>query len=206
VEIYDISQLLQGGMVVWLGDPEFSCRRFQEIRDGESTNVSAVEMSVHTGTHIDAPLHLDNSGIDAAGLPIHVFVGAARVFAISVETCIQAADLAALEWQGVQRALFRTRPLSASETVFDRQFISFSEDAAEFLANKGLLLVGTDAQSVDAFGSAGMPAHRAFLNHGIAILEGIRLERVPPGDYELICLPLKLAGSDGSPVRAILRR
>jgi arylformamidase len=204
VEIYDISQVLREGMAVWPGDPEYRIRRIMAIRDGGSSNVSALDMGVHTGTHIDAPLHLSDSGSDAAGVPVDRCIGPVRVFSVSVR-CIQAADLSALNWEGVHRALFKTHS-GIPPDRFDSQFVYFQEDAAEFLIQKEIALVGIDAPSVDAFGSAGMPFHRALLERGIVILEGIQLGNVSPGDYELICLPLKLAGLDGSPVRAILRR
>jgi arylformamidase len=205
VEIYDISHVLREGMAVWPGDPEYRVRRIMAIQDGGSSNVSAVDMSVHTGTHVDAPLHLNDSGNDAAGVPLDRCIGPARVFSVSVRECIRAADLSTLNWQGVRRVLFKTRsgiPLGG----FDSQFVCFKEDAAEFLIQKEILLVGIDAPSVDAFDTVGLPSHRALLDHGTVILEDIQLGNVSPGDYELICLPLKLAGSDGSPVRAILRR
>jgi arylformamidase len=204
VETYDISQVLCEGMGVWPGDPKYRIRRITAIQNGGSSNVSAVDMGVHTGTHIDAPLHLNDSGSDVAGVPLDRCIGPVRVFSVSCQ-CIQAADLSAFNWQGVHRALLKTRSGSPPDG-FDHQFVYLKEDAAEFLVQKEVVLVGIDAPSVDAFDSIGMPSHRVLLSRGIVILEGINLENVSPGDYELICLPLKLASSDGSPVRAILRR
>lgn len=205
VEIYDISQVLREGMPVWPGDPEFQRRPVLGIPDGANSNVSAVNMGVHTGTHVDAPLHLSDAGSDIASVPLHYFIGPARVFSVSARACIRAADLSALDWKGVRRALFKTRS-GLSARPGDGQYACFAPEAAEFMAGKGILLVGTEAPSVDAFESEDLPSHRALLGHGALILEGIRLDDVPPGDYELICLPLKLSGFDGSPVRAILRR
>jgi arylformamidase len=111
-----------------------------------------------------------------------------------------------LDWQNVERVLFKTRSSSRPENTFDGSFVFLDESAAEFLTQKGILLVGTDAPSVDALDSSDLRSHRILLGHGVAILEGARLGNVPPGDYELICIPLKLAGLDGSPVRAILRK
>jgi arylformamidase len=205
VEIYDISQVLREGMTVWPGDPEYQVRRIMAIRDGGSVNVSALGMGGHTGTHIDAPRHLSDSGPDAASVPLDRCIGPVRVFSVTVRECLRAADLSALNWQGVRRALFKTR-CGIPPDAFDRQFIYFKEDAAEFLIQKEVVLVGIDAPSVDGFDSVNLPAHRVLLDRGTVILEGINLENISPGDYELICLPLKLAGLDGSPVRAILRR
>jgi arylformamidase len=206
MQIYDISQTLSGGIAVWPGDPEFRHRRAMRIADGASSNVSAVDMCVHTGTHIDVPLHLDDAGHDAAAAPLGRFIGPARVFEIPSQKSIRASDLSGLDWAGVERVLFKTRSSSVPEQHMDRNYVCLEEDAAGFLVGKRILLVGTDALSVDAYSSTDLPSHRILLQHGIVILEGARLDHVPPGDYELVCLPLKLAGSDGSPVRAILRK
>ncbi len=206
MKIYDISQTLREGMSVWPGDPPFRQHQIQQIKEGADSTVSALEMGVHTGTHIDVPLHLNPSGLDAARMPVSPFMGPARIYAVSVNQCIRAEDLSMLDWNDVERALFKTRPGHSAGSSFERGFIYFHEDAAEFLVNQGILLVGTEAPSVDAFESRELPVHRTLLGHEIAILENASLESVPPGDYELICLPLKLSGSDGSPVRAILRK
>jgi arylformamidase len=206
MEIYDISRTLSSGIAVWPGDPEFRQRRAMSIAWGASSNVSAVDMCVHTGTHVDAPLHLDDAGSDIALIPLDRFIGPARVLAIEAETSIRASDLSGLNWANVERVLFKTRSSSQPEQRFDGNYVYLDADAAGLLAEKGIRLVGTDAPSVDDFARADLSAHRILLQHGIVILEGARLEHVPPGDYELICFPLKLAGSDGSPVRAVLRR
>ena len=206
MEIFDISQTLCSGFANWPGDPEFRHRWTMRIREGASTNVSAVDMCVHTGTHVDAPLHLDDAGYDIADAPLDRFMGRARVLEIHAENCIQVSDLSALDWTNVDRVLFKTRGSGLPEHLFDKNYIYIERDAAGFLAEKRMLLVGTDAPSVDDFASLDLPSHRVLLRHGIVILEGARLAHVPPGDYELVCFPLKLAGSDGSPVRAILRR
>jgi arylformamidase len=204
VQIFDISQTLEKGMVIWPGDPEFRAKPVARIKDGDSTNVLAIHMGTHTGTHIDAPLHVDDLGVDAAGIPVQHFIGPARVVQISAKASIRAAELALLDWQGVERVLFKTRSGSLSGNSFDRNFVWLAEDASEFLIRRGLLLVGTDAPSIDPFEGTDLRAHKMLLSGGAAILEGIRLGAVPPGDYNLVCLPLKLAGADGSPVRAIL--
>jgi arylformamidase len=163
-------------------------------------------MGSHTGTHVDAPLHLDASAGDIAQMPILHFIGPARVFSVAVEKCIRAADLLKLDWDKVQRVLFRTQSSPSTESLFDRNFVYFHEDAAEFLAERKILLVGTDAPSVDAFDSTELMSHRILLRHGVIILENAMLGNVRAGDYDLVCLPLKLSGFDGSPVRAILRK
>jgi len=111
-----------------------------------------------------------------------------------------------LAWRGIERVLFRTRRRDLPPDRFDRDYVYLAEDGADFLGALGLLLVGTDSPSIDAFASKDLHSHKNLLRQEVAILEGVRLEQVPDGDYELICLPLRLAGLDGSPVRAILRK
>ena len=206
MEIFDISKTLKEGLAVWPGDPEFWLNPVLRIKEGQSSNVLAISMGTHSGTHIDAPLHVDDSGSDVTGISIRPFIGPARVVAIPAEKCIEASDLFPLDWRGVERVLFKTGASGIPEYFFDRNFAYLSEEASEFLAKKKILLIGTDAPSVDPFGSAELRSHKVLMGSGAAILEGIRLGSVPDGDYNLVCLPLKLAGADGSPVRAILWR
>jgi arylformamidase len=210
--LYDISQTLDEKTAVWPGDQKFRLRWSMRIGQGDSCNVSAFTMSAHTGTHLDAPYHFDDSGADIASVPLEVYAGRARVLCVPAElTSISLDFLRTVDWAGVERILFRTAASDAGAARFTRDFAYLPEESAEFLAQlslvqRPLVLVGTDAPSIDAFTSKTLSSHKRLLTGGIAILEGIRLAHVPPGDYELICLPLKLAGLDGSPVRAILRK
>jgi arylformamidase len=204
--IYDISQTLREGIAVWPGDQRYRWRWTMQQSKGDSCNVSSVTMSTHTGTHVDAPFHFDASSADVAGFSLEPFVGPVRVAPMMPEKVITAADLQKLDWAGVERVLFKTRASELPEDRFRRDYVYLAEDGADFLGQTGIKLAGTDAPSVDAFHNKELRSHKILLAHGIAILEGVRLREVPPGDYELICLPLKLEGLDGSPVRAILRR
>ena len=206
MKIYDISPEVREGIAVWPGDKKFRCQWTMQIRKGDSCNVSAVTMSVHTGSHVDAPYHFDETGQDVANVSLGHYLGPARVVELAVNGAITDHHLAALDWNNCERVLFKTRPSEFPENRFDRSFAYFSEGAASFLGERKLLLVGTDAPSVDAFSSKTLAAHKILLQHGVAILEGIRLGHVPAGDFELIALPLRLAGLDASPVRAVLRR
>jgi arylformamidase len=206
VEIFDISQTLQPGIATYPGDPEFFSHPVLSISEGKFVNVSAIRMGTHTGTHVDAPLHLNNSGGDVAAIPLENCIGPVRVLDFSNLMCIRAADLVSGEWTGVERVLFRTRSSSNPENAFDRSFVWLDSDAAEFVAERGIRLVGVDAPSVDPFDSLELPAHRVLLGRNVVIVENLRLGQVLPGDYNLVCLPLKVAGADGSPVRAALWR
>jgi arylformamidase len=206
VEIYDISQTLKDGIAVWPGDPKFGISRTSWIQNGNGANVSAVHMGTHTGTHVDAPMHLDDAGSGIECIPLHYLIGPARVFEFHSGACIRALDLEILDWEGVTRVLFKTSIEETPEGIFNKDYVSVCEDAAEYLVEKRIVLFGIDAPSVDAGSSERLPIHHIFLKHNIVILEGLRFGSVLPGDYELICLPLKLAGCDGAPVRAILRK
>ena len=205
--IYDISQTLDDKIAVWPGDQKFRHRWSMRIDKGDSCNVSAVTMSVHTGTHLDAPYHFDDAGHDIGSVSLELCIGPARVVAVpSGARCISAPYLEQLDWKGVARILFRTCSGKSAGDRFERDFVFLTEDGAEFLAAQGLRLVGTDAPSVDAYSSKSLRCHKVLHEKGIAILEGTRLAHITPGDYELICLPLKFSDLDGSPVRAVLRR
>jgi arylformamidase len=204
--IYDISRTLEEKLAVWPGDKKFRYRWGARISRGHSCNVSSIRLSVHAGTHLDAPYHFDDKGKDMGSVSLAPCLGPARVVDVPREhPVISAAFLEGLDWNLVERVLFRTRASDLEADRFDRDFVSLAQDGAEFLARRGLQLVGTDAPSVEAFGCKSLLCHKTLYGGGVAILEGVRLAGVPPGDYELICLPLKLAGLDGSPVRAILR-
>lgn len=205
MDIYDISQTLSPTTAIWPGDPGFEMRSVQSIRRGDPVNLSDIRMGSHTGTHIDAPLHVQERGDDVAAMRLDRFIGPARVISVPGRLPIDATTLRQCDWAGVQRVLFKTRTVSTPES-FSAEFASLTEDAALFLVDRGMLLVGIDAPSIDAFENADLRAHRVFSRHGVPILEGIRLDEAPPGDYQLACLPLRLAGGDGSPVRAILWR
>lgn len=206
MEIIDISQMIRPGIPVWPGDQKYLHRWTMCMKDGHSCNVSAVTMTAHLGTHVDAPAHCNDDGLDMASVMLHPYIGPARVISMDAQREITAGDLKEMAWHGVERVLFKTRASNSPDDRFERDYVSIAEDAARFLCEKGILLVGTDAPSVESFRSSAMTIHKVLLDRGVAILEGIRLNHVAPGDYELISLPLSLAGVEGSPVRAILRR
>ena len=206
MQIYDISQTLREGMAVFPGDQEFRRHWTMQLRKGDGCNLSAVTMSTHTGTHLDAPFHFDESGSDITAVPLRHYIGPARVASMNVRECITRVELERLNWDGVERVLFKTRSTNLPENQFDPEFVYLSEDGADFLAGRALLLVGIDTPSVDGYTSTTPHSHNILLGHRVAILEGTRLADVPDGDYDLVCLPLKFAGLEGSPVRAILIR
>jgi arylformamidase len=202
--IWDISPTISAGIPVWPGDTPFDASPTWEIRDGCPVHVSRMTMTTHLGAHTDAPSHYDPLGpsIDAVGLA--PYLGPCRVIhCVGVRT-VTPQDVEGHLEGAPPRILFRTYA-SAPRNAWDPDFPAIAPETIALLAARGVILVGTDAASLDPQDSKSLDAHHAVRRHGMAILEGVVLDAVPPGDYELIALPLKLAGMDASPVRAILR-
>jgi arylformamidase len=175
------------------------------MRCGDSNNSSSVHTSVHAGTHVDAPFHFVPDGMTIESLPLEIFIGPARVCAVDAGSHITGQDVESAQLAGETRVLFKTRNSNLlKKGEYDAAFAPFSVDAAEALVKLGVKLVGLDYLSAAAADEQ-VPVHRAFLDHGVILLEGVELSEVPPGRYELFCPPVKLAGSDGAPCRAVLR-
>jgi arylformamidase len=202
--LWDISQPLRASLPVWPGDTAFSSRRRWEIGDGSPVNVASFELSTHAGTHADAPLHYDPDGAAADLVGLDAYVGRCRV--VDARGCgmlLTSAFAAGID-QPPPRVLFRTYSRFPHE-AWRADFTAVSADAIALLAERGVKLIGVDAPSLDPQDSKIMDAHHAVRAADMRILEGLVLDEVPPGDYELIALPLRLAGLDASPVRAVLR-
>jgi len=201
--IWDISQRLHPGLPVWPGDTAFRQVQTWEMDGGAPVNVSALTMSTHSGTHADAPLHYDASGADIASVDLEPYLGECLVVdARSANGEVRVGDLPHLH--SADRVLFRT----LDRFPYDRwvgNFTAISPEAVEWMAVQGVKLVGTDAPSIDPQNSQDMAAHKAVLAADMRVLEGLVMDDVPAGRYELIALPLPIVGGDASPVRAILR-
>lgn len=202
--LWDISPTISAGIPVWPGDTPFEASPTWEIRDGCPVHVSRMTMTTHLGAHTDAPSHYDPAGRSIDAVELTPYLGPCRVIhCIGVKT-VRPEDVEA-RLDGVPpRVLLRTYA-SAPRQVWDPAFPAIAPETIALLAARGVILIGTDAASLDPQESKTLDAHHAVRRHGLAILEGVVLDEVPPGDYELIALPLKLAGMDASPVRAILR-
>jgi arylformamidase len=204
--IHDISVPVRPGMVVWEGDSPVTLERFSSIADGADANVSRLDFGVHTGTHIDAPIHFIDGAPAAEALPLDALLGpTAVVDATGVDGHLDAAALAGLDIpEGTTRVIFKTRnSLLWEAPAFDPTFAGITEDAARRLVERGIRLVGIDYLSI-APKDLPVPTHRTLLEAGVVVLEGLDLRGVEPGSYELVCLPLRLVGSDGAPCRAVL--
>jgi arylformamidase len=203
----DISVPLRSGMAVWPGDPPVRIERITAIASGAVTNLSAVSMCLHTGTHVDAPLHFLDGGRSVAEMPLDALVGPARVIGIRDPKAIRACELWPLGIRHGERILFKTRGSRRrwQAAEFRQDYVCLAPDAAGFLAERGVRAVGIDYLSIGAPGEEGYEVHRTLLRAGVWIIEGLDLSPVPAGRYDLICLPLKAPGADGAPARAILR-
>lgn len=202
----DITRPIGPNSAVWTGDTKFSARAVMTMRGGDAVNVTTITLSTHTGTHADAPHHYVDDAARADAFDLDKYIGRARVITLDTRDAITRDDIARLNLDGITRVLFHTRASAVPDDVFDPQFAFFTRDAAELLGQRGVVLVGTDAPSVDEFSSKTLDAHKTFLRYDIAILEWLNLRDVPDGEYELIALPLKLIGGDAAPARAILVR
>lgn len=202
---FDITRQIGPDSAVWQGDTKFSARAVMTIRGGDSVNVTTITFSTHTGTHADAPHHYVDAAPRADAFDLEKYIGRARVITLDTHDAITRDAIARLNLDGVTRVLFHTRSSNVPDDAFDPQFAFFAPDTAEWLGQCGVVLVGTDAPSVDEFSSKTLDAHKTFLRYNIAILEWLNLRDVPDGEYELIALPLKLIGGDAAPTRAILR-
>ena len=203
----DVSVPLRSGMVHWPGDPAVSIELVAAMARGDNADVTAIDIGAHTGTHMDAPSHFVAGGASLDDLDPDVVLGPARVIAISDPVAVTEAELERHDIQRGERLLFRTsnseRCWSTDDFVED--FVYVSEDAAALLAAREVRLVGIDYLSVGGFHVDGAAIHRRLLGAGVWIIEGLNLRGVTPGRYELICLPLRLAGAEGGPARVMLR-
>ena len=202
---HDISLNLSEDTVRWFSAPPFERTRRQRMDSGDDHNSSAVNMSVHSGTHIDSPYHFVNHGAPIDELPLDLFVGPALVCRVNADRYITKDHVDAIGLSGEQRVLFKTgNSQLLGKGSYDPGFAAFSVEAAEALVAEGVKLVGLDYLSV-AHADEQVSVHRTFLDQGVVLLEGIDLSGVEAGRYELICLPIRLRGSDGAPCRAVLR-
>jgi arylformamidase len=205
--IYDISLPLSETLVVWPGDPPLRLTQPSHLDRGDLYTVTRIEMGVHSGTHLDAPAHFLPGGQTVDALDLDLLVGPAQVVHVPDSDALSAAVLEGLEIPpGTERVLFRTRNSArwaAGETEFWPGFVGITEDGARWLVARGIQLVGIDYLSVAPFDDAVTP-HQVLLGAGVIAVEGLALDGIDPGTYWFACLPLKIAGAEGAPARAIL--
>ena len=194
---------------IYAGDAPMKFDFLHDMRKGDAFTLSAYSMGAHSGTHIDAPMHFVREGGSIEQIPLAALIGPARV--IDIPDAVQAIDANELNkhaWRGVPRILFRTRSAVRgwmSDPTFHRDFAYIAPDAARLLADAGVQLVGIDYISAEQFGASAPLTHRTLLGKNIPIVEGLALDHVSAGDYDLIVLPIKVGAHEGAPARAVLR-
>lgn len=204
--LIDISRTLNPTIAVWPGDTPFAIETVLAIADGATVNLTTLTLSAHTGTHADAPFHFAADGATLEQVDLTPYWGPAQVVTVSRQAGMLApGDFAHVDLGRAPRLLVRSQASSQDPTIFPEEIVYPGPELIAVLAQHGIVLYGADAPSMDAIDSATLPGHHALRRHGIAILEGLDLRNAPDGIYELVAFPLKIAGGDGSPVRAVLR-
>ena len=204
MKIIDISVPIRPGMVVYESDPDVRLERARSIADGAIANNSRLDFGVHSGTHVDAPVHFIDGAAGAEELPLDALIGDAFVVdATGVEGVLDEAAMAGLEFpESAERLIFKTRNSRLWELDdFSHDFVSLTGTGARYLLGRAVRLVGIDYLSI-----GDEQAHVELLRAGVVPLEGLDLRSVEPGPYRLVSLPLRLVGSDGAPARAVLIR
>lgn len=204
---YDISIRITPDLPTWPGDPKVKFQTLSTIQNGDVANVTAISMSVHTGTHIDAPLHFFDKGSAVDDIVLKTLIGRAFVLHLPDVDLVTAEVLEKAELPPrTRRVLLKTRNSdlwAAGVMEFQEDFVAVSPDGAQFLADRGVQLVGVDYLSVAPYNEP-VKTHQILLDSGIVIVEGLDLSEVSDGRYNLYCLPINLAGVEGAPARAIL--
>jgi arylformamidase len=208
MKIFDVSVPISSRLPTWPGDPKVSLERVSSIAKGDAANVSRLDAGVHTGTHVDAPVHFVDGATGIDSIPLETLVGPCLVVEADPPWLeLRAEDLPATEHT---RILFKTRNSArwaARKTDFETEFVAVGLDLARRLVAEGKLLVGVDYLSVESYHAPfEHPVHHTLLEARIVVIEGLDLSAVEAGEYDLYCLPLKLVGSDGAPARTMLLR
>jgi arylformamidase len=207
MQIYDVSLTISPDIIIWPGDPPVTLERISKLEDGDVANVTKIVMSVHVGTHVDAPSHFIEGGRTVDTLPIKTLTGRAYVLSLPEADEITAEILENADIPPrTRRLLFKTRNSNLwanNHHSFHENYVAISQDGAEYLVRRGVKLVGVDYLSVAPFDRV-TPTHEILLKAGVVVVEGLNLSQVQQGRYTIYCLPLKIAKSDGAPARVVL--
>lgn len=201
MRLIDISRGLSPDTAVWPGDQPFTWTWTDQLEEGNSVNLGALRLSTHTGSHADAPLHVRSDGDSTDAFDLRTFVGSAEVIDVTGAETVQPAHVSGVV---AERVLFKTHASALAKGEWPDRITSIAPETVSILAEKGIVLIGTDAPSVDPLDSTDLPAHHALVEAGILNLEGLMLADAPPGSYSLLALPVKLEGADAAPIRAVL--
>lgn len=206
--IIDVSRPIFTGMPIYPRNPPVEIAAAKSIARGDSSNVSLLTLGSHTGTHVDAPLHMDDAGSGVDSVSLDSLIGPALV--VDIPESVRAIGAADLDSRigSHTRILLRTRNSArfAATGVFEEDFTYLAPDGAALLVERGVVFVGIDALSVEQYHAGHHRSHDTLLQAGVAVVEGLALENVSPGEYEVVCLPLRIRGCDGAPARVVLIR
>ena len=204
MKLIDITHPLSNATAPWPGDTQFKFEFVSRLRDGASCNVGKFTSGIHSGTHMDAPLHYNDAGFSIDQLDLDILIGPARVFLAQGRDEITRDVFAGLDGRATPRVLVRTNHCD-DKTKFPPHLPTLASDVPAWLGEQGVRLIGLDLPSVDKITDPSMRIHHLLDAANIIILENLDLRAAAPGAYELIALPLKIAGAEGSPIRAVLR-
>ena len=207
MKLIDISVPLDSALPSYPNNLPFSLEAVKRLAGGDSSNVSALHMSAHSGTHVDAPRHFYDDGPGTEALALEMLIGRTRVVEVRTRGGITADDLRSLDLAEDVRLLIKTTNSRLwGDSTFHTDYVGVTESAARYLVEHGIKVVGVDYLSVEVFKTPGAPAHHVLLGGGTIVIEGLNLRDVDPGIYDMYCLPLRIVGSDGAPARVVLRR
>ena len=207
MKLYDITLTISESIITWPRDPKVSIQKTRLISKGNSCNVSELKFGSHCGTHIDAPYHFEENGIKIDQIPLDYLIGDVTVFNIKNKEKIDLEDIKSLKLNNINRVVFKTINSTYWKlSEFKSDFVYLTKEAAQYLVDSSIKLVGIDYLSIEKYGNKGADTHHTLLKNGIVVIEGLDLSEVEAGNYELIALPLKIKDCDGSPARVILRK
>ncbi|HEY1911324.1 MAG TPA: cyclase family protein [Vicinamibacterales bacterium] len=207
MKLIDVSVALDGNLPNYPGNTPFSLEATKRLVRGDSSNVSTLHLSAHAGTHVDAPRHFFDEGAGTEALSLEMLIGRTRVVEVTTRKAVTADDLERFDLTEDVRLLIKTANSRLwNDPAFHPEFIGVAESGARHLVDRGVKLVGVDYLSVEEYHKAGAPAHHILLGGGVIVIEGLNLRDVEPGVYEMLCLPLRVVGSDGAPARVVLRK
>ena len=208
MKLYDITVPFSTELPVYPGDPAVQIKQVASLAAGDICTVSHLSFGSHTGTHVDPPAHFIAGAATLDELSLDVLIGPARVVDVGEISAIDVATIDGAKLAGVERVLFKTRNSKlwqAGALEFEKEFVYLETPAAERLVELGVKLVGIDYLSIEKFNFEQPTTHYALLGNNVVIVEGLNLTDVAAGDYELICLPMKIRNGDGGPARVVLR-
>ena len=206
VKLYDATLPIEEGMVTFPGDPPFQVKPFFQRQKGDPFDLALMSLGTHLGTHVDPPAHYIDGGFTVDEIPLESLVGPGVVLDMRGRAQIDRQALEKAPLGGHVRVLFKTdNGPRLFEPSFHPDFVHLTEDGARYLVQKKVRLVGNDYLSIERYQNPGAPVHHILLKAGVLVVEGVNLLKVPPGSYEIFCLPIKIKGADGAPSRIILR-